>query len=434
MQFFRDIALTVAAFALTLFALEGALRLAGLRLEASLYTEEQQRGYASRPLAAGWSTAENDVFVRINSDGMRDRERAVVAPPDTLRIAVLGASEVDSRTVNLDDTFEAVMEGDLRQDLKSRWRGVEVLNFGVPGYNLAQEYLTLRDHVWKYHPQIVILATTSNVMIRNTRNLLPTPPPTGTPFYTLDHGSLVPDPETRLAPPLDMQRVKWKDRFSEWMNQSELLLLGNEALRIKAPEVLAQIKARFSPKATDRRRDLAQNIAALTYTPEMPQTHESWRIGAALLQAMQEECRSHGAEFWVVVIGTAIEVHPDPSVPAALAQRLGLPSLMGSDERLAALARAHGIHALLLAPEMGRYAASQHLALHGFAETAYNEGHWNQRGHRLAAKLITEELLRSSAVISARPWPPSACQRAAGAVAGSTRTSPIMPPSSCSRR
>jgi hypothetical protein len=400
MRFFKDAAVTVAAIALTLFALEIAFRLADLRFEASLYTEEQERGYASRPNAEGWSTLENNVYVRINSDGMRDRERSLTAPQNVLRIAVIGSSEADARQVPLGDTFEAVMERRLSGILKPKCSNVEVLNFGVPGYGLSQEYLTLRNHVWKYHPQIVMLATTANVMIRNTRNLY-REPTKGTPFYVLEHGRLTPDVETRSAPPLNRKRVMWKDRFSDWMNRSELLMIANEALRIKGPEVIARIKSQFHPKASPAMQQPArEDKSAWTYLPDLPQMQESWQIGDAFFKAMKEECDRQGAEFWIVVIGMPVEVHPDLAVRAAYTKQLGVPALELSDKRITELANRDGIHTILLAPAMGAYAVSHYVALHGFPNTAFNDGHWNETGHRIAAGLITQELLRSSPVIS----------------------------------
>src|SRR5205814_6625220 len=49
---------------------------------------------------------------------------------------------------------------------------IEVLNFGVSGYGTAQELLTLREQVWKYSPDIVMLAiTTNNDITDNLRAL-----------------------------------------------------------------------------------------------------------------------------------------------------------------------------------------------------------------------------------------------------------------------
>lgn len=401
MRFFRDTALSVLTVALTVLLLETALRLAGVRFDASLYTEDPERGYALRPDAQGWSTVENEVYWHNNSEGMHDRPRTLTLPSNALRIAVLGSSETTGGQVALDDTFEAIMERELTRVLKSKWSAVEVLNFGVPGYSLAQEYLTLRDQVWKFHPKIVMLATTSVAMIRNTRALYPNAR-RGTPFYVLEKGKLIPDPETRSIAPLDQKRLKWKNRISDWMNRSEILMMANEALRVKAPEFITGIKARFNRKANAANAPLppTEHIANWTYMPDLPQVQESWQIGDAFFKAMKDDCDAHAAEFWIVVIGTQIEVHPSLLVRAGYTRQLGLPSLLASDRRIAQLAASHGIRTMLLAPPMGEYAASHGIALHGFKNMGLNEGHWNETGHRVAAGLITQELLRSSQVIA----------------------------------
>ena len=35
---------------------------------------------------------------------------------------------------------------------------VEVINFGVTEYSTTQEFLTLRNHVWDYDPDVILLA------------------------------------------------------------------------------------------------------------------------------------------------------------------------------------------------------------------------------------------------------------------------------------
>ncbi len=53
-----------------------------------------------------------------------------------------------------------------------RGQTVEVINFGVSGYGTAQELLTLREKVWKYSPDLVLLAiTTNNDITDNSRAL-----------------------------------------------------------------------------------------------------------------------------------------------------------------------------------------------------------------------------------------------------------------------
>jgi hypothetical protein len=191
MRFFRDLTLAGLVSVVAVVALEGGLRLAQSHYEASTYEPENERGSALRPNAEGWSTSESDVYVRINSDGMRDRERPFARPPHSLRVAVVGSSEVDARQVPLEKTFEAVMDRDLSQKIDPLGWHADVLNFGVPGYTYSQEYLTLHNHVWKYEPQIVILLFAAFPVLKTTRAFYPGELQ-GAPVYVLqDDGELV---------------------------------------------------------------------------------------------------------------------------------------------------------------------------------------------------------------------------------------------------
>src|ERR1043166_2486189 len=54
------------------------------------YVPDAQRGYSLRPNMEGWYRKEGEAYVRINSDGLRDREHSKVKAANTFRIAVLG--------------------------------------------------------------------------------------------------------------------------------------------------------------------------------------------------------------------------------------------------------------------------------------------------------------------------------------------------------
>ena len=401
MRFTRDLIATVAILAGVVVLLEIGLRLAGVRYEASLYTAEAERGYALRPNAEGWSVLENENYVHINSDGMYDKEHSLSRPQDVIRVAIIGSSEAEAHQVPLDKTFEAVLERQLSDQLARCGRRVEVLNFAVPGYGLAQEYRTLHDHVWKYQPQIVILATTAYAMLRNTRTLYPGATH-GTPFYVFDHGSLVPDRETRLAQPPDPGRLKWTWRFANWMNQSRVLGLINEA-RINLPLIFDRIRAKLHgvnrSKPSSSGGIPSDYIRTWPYNPAIPAMSESWEIGDAFFKMMKEDCDQHSAEFWIVTIEMEGQVNPDLSKRSALQRLLGVSSLSLSDEYIEKLARKDGINVITLAPQMGDYALREHVALHGFFNTGFNDGHWNETGHQLAGSIIAQDLLRGSDVL-----------------------------------
>jgi len=90
-----------------------------------------------------------------NSLGFRDREHPLRPPAPGRRIIVLG----DSITRGLgipepEGIFTTVMES----RLAAAGGGVEVLNFGVEGYNTQQEVEMLKDRGLAYRPDLVVLA------------------------------------------------------------------------------------------------------------------------------------------------------------------------------------------------------------------------------------------------------------------------------------
>src|ERR1700683_3080239 len=94
---------------LFLGGLELALRLGGYSF-ADLYRPDRLTGWSLRPEAEGWVRAENrhGVYVRINRDGLRDRERSIAKPASTWRIALLGDSLCEASEVSLEDAFWTV--------------------------------------------------------------------------------------------------------------------------------------------------------------------------------------------------------------------------------------------------------------------------------------------------------------------------------------
>ncbi len=100
------------------------------------------------------------VQIRINSHGYRDRERTLEKPAGTWRIAVLGDSVTFGWGVHLEDTFTQKMEQRLNQ--RPDGQQYEVLNFGVPAYNTAQEVADFAARGLAYDPDVVLLVFVDN--------------------------------------------------------------------------------------------------------------------------------------------------------------------------------------------------------------------------------------------------------------------------------
>ena len=98
----------------------------------------------------------NKNYAEINSFGMREEEFNIASIKDLYKIAVIGDSHTYSTMVkNMAETFPSQLEMHLNQNIGQRT--VKVLNFGVPGYNTAQELETLKTRVLTFQPRMVIL-------------------------------------------------------------------------------------------------------------------------------------------------------------------------------------------------------------------------------------------------------------------------------------
>src|SRR6266576_324326 len=130
-----------------LFMSEVLLRVIGYSYPL-FYTTDYYRGFALQPGVEGHYQREGGSYVRINGDGLRDREHAKPKHADTVRIAVLGDSFSEALHVPMEQTFWSVLERKLQECNAFPDKKVEVINFGVSGYGTAQELMTLRQKVW----------------------------------------------------------------------------------------------------------------------------------------------------------------------------------------------------------------------------------------------------------------------------------------------
>jgi len=118
----------------------------------------------------------------------------------------------------------------------------------------------------------------------------------------------------------------------------------------------------------------------------------AWRVTEALVVTMAAEVRQRGADFLLLTLSNAPQVHPNPAVRLAFAQRLGVEHLFYPDHRIRDLASRQNIPILSLAPPLQTVAEQHQIFLHGFTNTQMGIGHWNAEGHRLAGQLLAQTL------------------------------------------
>jgi hypothetical protein len=377
---------------------EAGLRIAGYSY-AGFYMPNSTRGHALIPNREGWYRKEGEAYVRINSDGWRDREHSKTKPQNTIRIAVLGDSYAEAFQVSLEQAFWAVMEQKLRScDAFSR-KKIEVLNFGVSGYGTTQELLTLREKVWDYSPDIVLLTiTTNNDISDNSRALKKTDE---APYFIDRDGKLVLDDSFQSSRSFKLRQSKIS-RLGRWIkDHSRLLQAINEAhhgLKLLMASWRAQHNTSpqpaVAPDAGKSSSTLVEELGAdnLVYTPPVNSTWEdAWRVTEDLILLMRDEVTAKGTSIVVVTLSNGPQVLPNPEARRAYMQRFGISDLFYPDNRIKQLCLRSNIPVITLAPELQAYAESQKVFLHGFGNDIGN-GHWNAAGHARAGELLAENL------------------------------------------
>jgi|GEM_PF-6307590 len=96
------------------------------------------------------------VQVHINNVGLRGRQSSFEKPPGTTRIALFGDSFTFGHGVEDYETLSTQLQRALASKGKFK-QGVEVLNFGVQGFNTTQEYIYLSRFGIRFQPDVVIL-------------------------------------------------------------------------------------------------------------------------------------------------------------------------------------------------------------------------------------------------------------------------------------
>jgi hypothetical protein len=207
--------------------LEASLHAVNAKFAGSLYIDDALLRFRFRRGARAWFTGEGQAFISINSRGFRDRERTTGPHQGLIRVAVIGDSTVAGLQVSAEATFTQAAE----RRLGPR---VEVLNFGVPNYGLAQQYITLRDQVLAYQPDLVVAAVSlTNDILNSTRatavNDSPYP-------YFLRQGDHL---ELSEPPALPSRNLAREAALLDLENRSDLYLLGSAAARVIADKAEA---------------------------------------------------------------------------------------------------------------------------------------------------------------------------------------------------
>jgi hypothetical protein len=393
--------------ALGFIVAESTIRLLGLGKPVFL-SYSPTRGWKLRAGAKAWQVDEGRAFVSVNRWGYRGVDWKHVKPSGTLRVAVLGDSFIEAQQVSQEGTACALIQRALTQMLPTLarrhpgLRQVEVMNFGVDGYGTAQEFITLLEDIWKFSPDVVVLAFFPGNDVRNNSAVLEGDK--CRPFFVPDGNQVVlggPFVDSRLF------HFRCFLRFESYHSQLlNTLGAARSALRSmqrrRHPHADPQ-PVLYQPVGVSTKSLHEPGVNDLIYRPPITQDwRDAWDVSEAEIMMTEQNVYAHHALFLVVIIGTGVQMAPNPAFQIGYLSAVGGTDLLYPSHRLVALGAREGFAVLDLVPPMKNYAQEHQVYFHGFPNTAMGTGHWNQLGNRFAACLIANKLAE---MIGGQPMP-----------------------------
>jgi hypothetical protein len=377
---------------------EAAVRLIGLG-RPMFFAYSATRGWKLRAGAEGWQIQEGRAFVSLNRWGYRGSDWTPAKPTNTLRIAMLGDSFIEAQQVAMQDTACEVIQRKLTPILPKiahgRYEGlqrVEVMNFGVDGYGTAQEFYALIEDVWQFSPDIVVLAFFPGNDVRN--NSVALEGDKCRPFFIPDGN------QTMLGGPFEDSRLFHFQCFMRFESYHSQLLnvLGEARSALRSMERKRGARSFVRPVLFPSAEPAATGgheagINDLIYRPPIDQDwRDAWNVSEAEINMTAQNVNAHHALFLLVIIGTGVQVMPDPAFQAGYLTAVGGTDLLYPSHRLRAMAVREGLNVLDLVPPMRAYAQEYQVYFHGFPNTAMGTGHWNQLGNQYAGNLIADKI------------------------------------------
>jgi hypothetical protein len=313
-----------------------------------------------------------DVDIRINELGHRGGPTVREKPEDEYRILLLGDSFAEAFQVPEEDTF-----GDRLAELleAAAGRTVRVLNSGTSGYGTDNALLYFRGEGVSLDPDLVVLAFYIGNDVRNNWYELENVDAGGfrKPYFVVEDRKLV-------------ERPNPNDVSGSWGARAKIFLNAHSRLFSLARQVRDRIGGRDIQQSLGMPLDM--NLFSAEYSSPWL---SAWEVTEKLLDRLNREALRSRTNLFVLIIPTQFQVERSEwhamqrDFPEMLDIRWDLdkPNTLLRDI-LARLGIPH--FDLLPAFQANHSATGRPLYLAG-------DGHWNTKGHSLAAELIARELL-----------------------------------------
>lgn len=381
-EFLKNITLLAAVVIICLILLEIGLRIADYP-EDSFYAYDKNVGLKYEPNMEGVYTKQIQEFknpIKINNYGFYDHNWQQEKNESVFRIAVLGDSFTANMAVPLEKSAWKIIEKKLNEKMKEQNKNgkgkidsIEILNFGVNSYSTAHEYLVLKYYALQFDPDLVIMNFFYNDISRNT------PSSTRLGFFIKDSENskkLIFDKTEFTA----QKTLKMKYYLRQHVKIVSLIMRVMDNLQaVKAKDLASK------GIATDNEYDIFQK----TYSNE---TDNNWLLTKAIIMLTKKLCDKNEVPFLL------INIPWEPTDDQFERIQQMNPGLNRSEmdfskpgRILDEFTKENKLDYIDLYPVM----IPQEKKI-GMEKLHYSyDGHWNAGGNKLAADVISDELVNS---------------------------------------
>ena len=344
------------------------------------------RGFSLLPNSSGTWSREGNGEININKDGLRDVNHQITKSKNLIRIAILGDSFAEARSVNLEDTFWFQLKNNLDSCFNfHKGNEIEILNFGVSEYGTTQQYLTLKNNVWKYNPDIILLAFYSgndisdNVKSLSQKKYRP---------YFLFNGDKIIDVDSSFldSKPYKILSSHPGQAFIKLSQYSRILQLLREAY--------VQTYFKNQKKKKKIKQEQSSVNKSNLYSPISSDWSNAWVTTEKIINLINNEVKINNKDFILVSLTTPVQVNPNINEVEKYMIKNYINDIFYPEKRLRKFSEKNSIKYIELAQKMSDLARNNNIYFHGFNNTKLGTGHWNKTGHHQASKLISESICK----------------------------------------
>lgn len=363
-----NIALLVLAIVAFLFVMEILVRLFVHKIDFHIILDKDI-GALRKPNSHGINEGTYyKVKFDINSLGFREKDFEKEKPYNLYRIAFIGDSILEGVQVGYDERFTKVLEEKLNRN-ENKYK-FEVLNFGIGGVGISEEYSILKRYVLQYKPDMVILALSNGDIRQNIHSKSDRELPHIT-YYDIN------DNEDLIEVPYVASRFEYLYHFLRKTRLSLYLYEKYLNLNIKLMSNKENVPSEYGVfmKDYDSKWDRA------------------WNVTEKILLSIKNEVESNNSSFLLVISSHLPQIDQNRwneimnEYPATKSKEWDLrkPNKMLTD-----LCNKNRIKCIDSFDSFKRGASKNKLYIQN------DDGHLSKNGHELMAQLIYDEIAKEN--------------------------------------